>query len=170
MECACFAAFGAPDTEPSYSLGVPFRSETEPLREQIRRVEEQASELIEERAALEAQLTAQRAESNGLRRKLVAFAAVLAAVATSFVGFVAGDFAADKRATQWREHREQRQGEESAGVLRAARECSQLRGITESSLVVCDEERANARRLLELPAVPRPTRRDPWPSGGGGLR
>jgi hypothetical protein len=148
---------------------VPFRSETEPLREQIRRAEEQASELIEERAALEAQLAAHRAAS-GVRRKQVALAGVLAVMATSFLGFALGDLAADKAATQARFRREQRQMEESGGAVTATRECAQSRAATESAIGFCDRQRDTARRQLQWTPPSTAGRRDPLPAETGGLR
>lgn len=147
---------------------MPFRSETEPLREQIRRVEEQASELTEERAALEAQLAAQKA--SGVRRKHVALAAVLAVVATSFLGFALGDLAADKGATEVRLRREQRQNEESGGVMSTARECARSRGATETALGFCDQQRDTARRQLQWTPPSTRGRRNPLPAETGGLR
>ena len=148
---------------------MPFRSETEPLREQIRRAEEQASELIEEHVSLEAQLAEQKAVS-GVRRKQVALAAVLAVVATSFLGFALGDLAADKAATQVRLRREQRQIEESGGAVTATRECAQSRSATESALGFCDRQRDAARRQLQYTPPSTQGRRDPLPAETGGLR
>ncbi len=162
-------AFGAQATEPSYSSDVPFRSETEPLREQIRRVEEHASKLTEEHAALEAQLAAQK-EASGVRRTQVALVAVLAVLATSFLGFVAGDLAADKTATQARLRREQRQNEERGDVVSAARECAQSRGATEAALGFCDRQRDTARRQLQFMPPSTHGRGDPLPAETGGAR
>ena len=134
---------------------MPFRSETEPLREQIRRADEQASELTEEHAALEAQLAAQKAESGGARRKLVTLVAVLVVMATSFVGFVAGDLAADKVAAQARLRREQRHGEQSDRAVGAARACAETRSVTLSALGFCEQQQDSARRQLQT--VPAPT-------------
>jgi hypothetical protein len=133
---------------------VPFRSESEALREQIRRIGEQASELAEERSALEREIAGQKTTRRGMRRMLVAAAAVLAVVATSLVGFVAGDLAADKRARDARDRREQRQSEEIGAVLLAARECSDGQRIAESDLVLCVQERADAKRRSEMKSSP----------------
>lgn len=74
---------------------MPFRSEGEQVREQIRRVEEEARELLEEQAALERQ-----AAAAGGRSLVGLLVAVVAIVAATFIGFGTGTLAAEKRATR----------------------------------------------------------------------
>ena len=139
---------------------MPFRSETEPLREQIRRVEEQANELVDDRTALEQQLAEQKKAHGGLRAKLLVLAALASIGATTLVGFVAGDLAAEHRARTARQIREQRHGEERLRVVLVSRECSQLEAATKSELATCDQERATAKWQSTMPVAP----------GSGGLR
>ena len=78
---------------------MPFRSEGEQVREQIRRVEEEARELLEEQATLERQVKLQEAAAGG--RSLVALlVAIVAVAATTFIGFETGMLEAEKRAAR----------------------------------------------------------------------
>lgn len=143
---------------------MPFRSETEPLREQIRRVEEEASELVDERRRLEQQLAEQERAGRGRRRMLLFVAALLSVLATAFVGFTAGDLAAERRARHEGERRARRDAEALGEIGQAARECGQLEVAKKSELSVCDRERESARWHATLPRVPRPPRSDARPT------
>lgn len=142
---------------------MPFRSETESLREQLRRVEEQAKDLVDERTALEEQLTERRSVGSGRRRSLLVVAALLAIGATAVVGFVAGDLAADKHARRVRELREPRDAQEIAGILQTARDCTLLEEARRDELVACESERADAKRWSTMPLELPPMRDAPVP-------
>ena len=78
---------------------MPFRSDGEQLREKIRRVEEEARELLEEQSALERQVKLQEVAAGG--RSLIALlVAIVAVAATTFIGFETGTLEAEKRAAR----------------------------------------------------------------------
>lgn len=133
---------------------MPFRSEAEPLREQIRRLEEQAQELRDERAALERQLAEQEIARAGSRRWLLVLAGSLAIGATGFVGFMAGDIAAGRRALHLRELTERQQADELHDAMQASRDCLELNGARQSELAACQQDRASARWRSTMPHVP----------------
>lgn len=137
---------------------MPFRSEAEPLREQIRRLEEQAQELLDERAALERQLAEQEIARAGSRRWLLVLAGSLAIGATGFIGFTAGDIAAGKRALHLRELSERQQADELDEAVQAKRDCYRLNGARQSELAVCERDRASPRWQSTAPLFPRQTR------------
>jgi hypothetical protein len=137
---------------------VPFRSEAEPLREQNRRLEEQVQELLDERAALERQLAEQEIVRAGARRWLLVLAGSLAIGATGFVGFMAGDIAADKRALHLRELSERQQADELDDAVQAKRDCERLNVARQSELAMCARDRASARWQSTVPLFPRQMR------------
>jgi hypothetical protein len=137
---------------------VPFRSEAEPLREQIRRLEEQAQELRDERAALERQRADQEIARAGSRRWLLVLAGSLAIGATGFVGFMAGDIAAGKRALHLRELSERQQADELDDAVQAKRDCDRRNDARQSELAVCGRDRASARWQSTAPLFPRQMR------------
>lgn len=136
---------------------MPFRSESEPLREQIRRVEEQAHELLGERATLEQQLSAREDAGRSVRRRLLVVAC-MGVAAIGVVGFTAGDLAADKRARHDRLLLEQSQVAEVDRVWQTSHDCSALEVTRQSELASCEQERATAQWQMTLPSVPRPSR------------
>lgn len=136
---------------------MPFRSESEPLREQIRRLAEQAEELLGERAALEQQVAERELAGRSVRRRLLVVACVGVA-ATGFVGLMAGDLAAGKRAVHAGMVREQREVEELDQSWQASHDCSALEGTRQSELASCEQERATAKWQATLPFVLRPSR------------
>ena len=136
---------------------MPFRSQSEPLREQIRRVEEQAHDLLGERAALEQQLSEREGAGRSVRRRLLVVAC-MGVAAIGFVGFTAGDLAAGKRARHDRVLLEQRQVAEVDRVWQTSHDCSALEGTRQSALASCEEERATAQWQTTLPSMPRPSR------------
>jgi hypothetical protein len=114
---------------------VPFRTETEPLREQIRRAEEHAQDLFDERAELERQLDAQgMLARRGPWRWLLLSVAITSIGVTALVGYLAGDLAATKRRI--------------ASELMAERAKKEARADIHEQLRVCRQE--DAQRQYEL--------------------
>ena len=121
---------------------MPFRSETEAIREQVRRLEEEASELDLERAALTCALELKSPRVDGVVYLLV----------TAVVATVLGWGAGARRSSQARE-------EEMAGVERfekqerdqyasAQRACESNDGATRAELSSCLAQLDSSRRLV----------------------
>ncbi len=133
---------------------MPFRSEDEQIRERSRRVDEEARELLEEQAALERQVAVAAAAGG---RSLALLVAVVAILATTFIGFEAGTLEAEKRA----ERRMEELARDEVARLDVERARSDEydlgRERVTTELTTCRSDAAaleRRRRILSLP-VPR---------------
>jgi len=116
---------------------MPFRSESEQQREQLRRIEEQASELLEEKAQLE-----EHAESKGRRGAWIT-GAVVAVVAASFVGYGIGAASASTDATRWRMRQHRDDAAELAREQAIHEECKAANAELTADIAACEAKLAD---------------------------
>ena len=134
---------------------MPFRSEGEQVREQIRRVEEEGRELLEEQATLERQVKLQEAAAGG-RSPIATLVAIVAVAASTFIGFETGTLEAEKRAARRMEEVER--GEVARLDVERAREtaCSRERGRATKETSSCRSDVTDWDRRLRHLSLPAP--------------
>ncbi len=141
---------------------MPFRSEGEQVREQIRRLEEEARELLEEQSTLERQVKLQEAAAGG-RSPVAILVAIVAVAATTFIGFETGTLEAEKRAARRMEEVER---DEIARLdLERARQaaCGRERERAATETASCRSDVTELERRLRHLSLPAP--RDDAPRG-----
>jgi hypothetical protein len=134
---------------------MPFRSEDEHLREQIRRVEEHVRELLEEQASLEQQVKA-RASSGGARSFLALLVAAVAIGATTVIGVETGALDADKRGARRLEALERDEAARLDVERSRMSACEREREAAMAEKLACRHAfaRAEWRRHVQAGAVP----------------
>lgn len=137
---------------------MPFRSEDEQVREQIRRVEEKVAELLEEQTSLEKQASA-RAGSERVRRLLVLVVAAVAIGATTVLGVETGALDASKRGARRLEALERDEADRLDRVRSKIVECDREREAAMAEKLACKHGLASVEwrlRALSRPPLDAP--------------
>jgi hypothetical protein len=141
---------------------VPFRSEGEQVREQIRRVHEVARELLEEQSELERQVKVQEAAARG-RSLLGLLVAVVAVVATTFIGFETGALEAEKREARSMEEVERDEAARLDVDSARLEKCSRERDRVTPEDTMCRRDVAALEYRLRVFTLPAPLDYAPRP-------
>ena len=121
---------------------MPFRSEAEQIREQIRRTEEQVEDLVREKAELDRQVGAVAPR----RAWLIGFVVVV--VAASVIGYTGGALGAAKLFSEEGELRQAREAAELEREGARLRECQAAESRSDESLMACQAEVSAKRRYV----------------------
>jgi hypothetical protein len=127
---------------------VPFRSETEQIREQLRRIEETTRGVLEEKSDLERQLGGRNAQR---RWGIILGATILVAVS---LGYGTGTLEASTRATKFLALRAHENANELEQEQARRYQCRGSEQHALSRIAECENEKANARRREATRATP----------------